>query len=79
MQKGPVGLPDDVLLRLADLVPLLGVGDSPGLLDLAQLFKAIIEALATETVVREATRRQMSGGCCYNRRSRQWRDGAGSP
>lgn len=59
VQEGPVGLLDHVFLSLANLVPLLCVGNSPGLLDLAQFFKAIIEALATKRVEREVTQTQV--------------------
>lgn len=58
MQKGPVGLLNNVFLGLADLVPLLRVGNSPGLLYLAQFFQAIVEALVTKTVETEVTQRQ---------------------
>lgn len=58
VQEGPIGLLDHVFLSLANLVPLLCVGNSPGLLDLAQFFEAVIEALATKRVEREATQTQ---------------------
>lgn len=52
MQKGPIGLLDNGFLSLSNLVPLLCVWNGPGLLNLAQLFKAIIEALITKQVGR---------------------------
>lgn len=61
VQKGPVGLLHDVFLGLADLVSLLCVGNGPGLLDLAQFFKAIVEALAAQKVEKEVTRRPAFG------------------
>ena len=52
MQKGPVGLLDNVFLSLSNLVSLLCVWNSPDLLNLAQLFESIIEPLATTQVGR---------------------------
>lgn len=52
VQKGPIGLLDNAFLSLSNLVPLLCVWNGPGLLNLAQFFKAIIESLATKQVGR---------------------------
>lgn len=52
VQKGPIGLLDNVFLSLSNLVPLLCVWNGPGLLNLAQFFKAIIESLTTKQVGR---------------------------
>lgn len=74
MQKGPVGLLDNVFLSLPDPVPLLCVRNSPGLLDLAQLLKAVIEALATEKVhYRSNPETDALGLYVYNSSSEQQR------
>lgn len=75
MQKGPVGLLHDVFLGLADLVSLLCVGNGPGLLDLAQFFKAIVEALAAQKVEKEVTRRPAFGSVWLWQQQQQQRSG----
>jgi hypothetical protein len=57
VQEGSIGLLNNIFLNLANLVPLLCVWNSPGLLDLAQFFKTIIEALAIKQIDREGTQR----------------------
>lgn len=76
MQKGPVGLPDNVLLSLANLVSLFHVRNSPGLLDLAQFFKAIIETLAAKKGGnRSDPKTKTLGPCPCNSSKEQWRGG----
>lgn len=57
VQKGPIGLLDNVFLSLSNLVSLLCVWNGPGLLNLAQFFKSIIESL-TSKQGRGGTKRQ---------------------
>lgn len=78
VQKGPVGLLDYVFLSLANLVPLLCVGNSQGFLDLAQFFKAIIEALATKKVEREVAQRHTFGSVSLQQQQQPTVEGTGS-
>lgn len=52
VQKGPIGLLDNVFLSLSNLVSLLCVWNGPGLLKPAQLFESIIEPLTAKQVGR---------------------------
>lgn len=68
VQKGPIGLLDNVFLSLSNLVSLLCVWNGPGLLNLAQFFKSIIESLTSKQVGRrdqDTELRLVSGGAHF--------------
>lgn len=64
MQKDPIGLLDDVFLGLANLVSLFCIWNGPGLLDLAQFFEAIVEALVIKVAEREGRDQSQKCSVC---------------
>lgn len=75
VQKGPIGLLDNVFLSLSNLVPLLCVWNGPGLLNLAQLFKAIIESLTTKQAGRRDQETKALCLCHHSGSRNQWKGG----
>lgn len=79
VQKGPIGLLDNVFLSLSNLVPLLCVWNGPGLLNLAQFFKAIIESLTTKQVRKRDQEIKVLCLRCHRGSSNQQEGGLDSP